>query len=238
MHLDDETLALIALGDIGPDAAQDAHLAGCEQCSRELSELIRTVDYGKSSRSVELLNPPEHVWANVHSALGLTSSALPTTGFDDSSSSEAPVRRSRTPRLWWVVTAAALAIGIVAGIAVVVWWPHPSTRVVAEATLIPFPDWNASGTARLEQLGSAESRDLVVTLDVATATDLREVWLMDPQTKGLISLGQLAGNDGRFAVPPAVDLRQFSVVDISDEPADGNPAHSGNSIVRGQLRSP
>ena len=36
------------------------------------------------------------------------------------------------------------------------------------------------------------------------------------------------GHDG-------VDLDEYSIVDISVEPIDGDPAHSGDSIVRGQL---
>ena len=107
--------------------------------------------------------------------------------------------------------------------------------MVAEATLAPLPDWDASGTARLEQGGSEDSRALVVTLDADTETELREVWLIDPDTNGLISLGQLVGESGRFTVPSGVDLQLYSLVDISEEPADGNPAHSGNSIVRGEL---
>jgi hypothetical protein len=107
--------------------------------------------------------------------------------------------------------------------------------VVAEATLAPLPDWDASGTAKLEQGSSEDSRALVVSLDAATASDLREVWLIAPETNGLISLGQLVGGSGRYTVPPDVDLRLYSLVDISDEPTDGNPAHSGNSIVRGEL---
>jgi hypothetical protein len=36
-------------------------------------------------------------------------------------------------------------------------------------------------------------------------------------------------------VPADVDLRDYVLVDVSQEPLDGNPAHSGDSIVRGQL---
>ena len=33
----------------------------------------------------------------------------------------------------------------------------------------------------------------------------------------------------------SVDLARFSVVDVSAEPLDGDPTHSGDSIVRGAL---
>jgi hypothetical protein len=36
-------------------------------------------------------------------------------------------------------------------------------------------------------------------------------------------------------IPESVDLARYSVVDISAEPVDGDPTHSGDSIVRGAL---
>ena len=34
-------------------------------------------------------------------------------------------------------------------------------------------------------------------------------------------------------MPDGLEISQFPVVDVSDEPFDGDPAHSGGSIVRG-----
>jgi hypothetical protein len=61
------------------------------------------------------------------------------------------------------------------------------------------------------------------------------VWLIDRDVTRLVSLGVLTGSEGRFAVPPSLDLTEFPVVDVSDEPLDGDPAHSGRSIIRGLL---
>jgi hypothetical protein len=44
-------------------------------------------------------------------------------------------------------------------------------------------------------------------------------------------------SSGRFDVPAGLDLSGYPIVDISDEPLDGNPAHSSVSIVRGTLSS-
>jgi hypothetical protein len=46
----------------------------------------------------------------------------------------------------------------------------------------------------------------------------------------------LHGTSGRFPVPAGVDVHRFRFVDVSDEPRDGDTAHSGDSIVRGALR--
>ena len=90
-----------------------------------------------------------------------------------------------------------------------------------------------SGSARVEEDASG-ARDVVVDLS-APGDGLREVWLIDPETSGLVSLGLLSGASGTFSIPSNIDLGRYSVVDVSEEPDDGNPAHSGDSIVRGQL---
>ena len=65
------------------------------------------------------------------------------------------------------------------------------------------------------------------------ATEVREVWLIRSDASGLVSLGLLDGSSGRFVVPAGIDLGEFTLVDVSAEPIDGDPAHSGDSIVRG-----
>ncbi len=45
----------------------------------------------------------------------------------------------------------------------------------------------------------------------------------------------LEGTEGRLPIPASVDLDDYAVVDVSAEPLDGDPTHSGDSIVRGIL---
>ncbi|WP_448630836.1 anti-sigma factor domain-containing protein [Cellulomonas soli] len=108
--------------------------------------------------------------------------------------------------------------------------------VTASATLDPLPGWQASGTAVVETSRDG-SRVLVVDLADGTPDEggFREVWLLTPDVSGLISLGTLEGSEGRFDLPDGLDLDEFSVVDVSAERFDGDPAHSGDSIVRGPL---
>ena len=70
-----------------------------------------------------------------------------------------------------------------------------------------------------------------------TGEGFREVWLLKPDVSGLVSLGTLDGTSGRFDLPDGLDLSQYSVVDVSEEQFDGNPSHSGDSIVRGPLQA-
>ena len=61
-----------------------------------------------------------------------------------------------------------------------------------------------------------------------------EVWMMRDATH-LVALGSFrVGADGRARVdlPVTASPRRFPVLDISREPADGDPAHSGHSVLR------
>ena len=58
----------------------------------------------------------------------------------------------------------------------------------------------------------------------------------DPDVTQLVSLGVLEGDSGTFAIPAGLELDELPVVDVSLEPFDGDPAHSGDSVVRGTLQ--
>ena len=81
-------------------------------------------------------------------------------------------------------------------------------------------------------------REVVVDLTGATGSaPLREVWLIKADASGLVSIGLLDGATGRFSIPDGLDLAQYPLVDVSAEPDNGDPAHSGDSIVRGELHA-
>jgi hypothetical protein len=150
---------------------------------------------------------------------------------------------TRRRRTWLPVAAAACAVGIVGGIVGGAWWQSTrgpaSEPVIAQAQLEALPGWTASGSASVEEAADGR-RDVVVDLAADVSADdsadgLREVWLLRADASGLVSLGLLDGATGRFSIPAGIDLAEFPVVDVSAEPADGNPAHSGDSIVRGTL---
>ncbi|MWV60258.1 anti-sigma factor [Rathayibacter sp. VKM Ac-2754] len=234
-HLDPDELALLALGE-GSTADVDAHLRDCPECAQQLVELGHAADLGRASRTYALETPPAAVWERISDELALAGeqpvalapvTRLPTGRLR-------PERRPRRLLGIAVAAAAALVVGVVGG----AWWqasrPDPAV-VVARADLLAFPGWQgASGTAELEDADG--ERQLVVHLDAdGGAEAYREVWLIAPDASGLVGLGVLDGTDGRFTVPADVDLSEYSLVDVSEEPLDGDPAHSGDSIVRGPL---
>ncbi|MDJ0338119.1 anti-sigma factor [Cryobacterium sp. PH31-O1] len=249
VHIGADDLHLFALAELGASAGQRAHLATCAECASEYLALHQVVQLGRAAASDRLLAPPATVWAGIHAELGL-SEAVRTPAQLSAPPSPVPLLLSAPAplplpsRRRWVPFAAAAGVvglvGLVGGIAIGIastTADSPLERVVAQAALDALPGWSASGSARVEQ--SAEGRRTVVVDLDATAvpsTSLREVWLLKADASGLVSVGFLDGSTGRFVIPASVDLAQYPLVDVSAEPSDGNPAHSGDSIVRGALR--
>ena len=260
-HIEPDDLATLALDGIRPEGETRLHLEGCEACRAEYEALTRTVELGRTGaprRGLEA--PPSSVWDAIHDELSLAPElAADPLAADPRAPVAAPLTNTarpaeeprtatvtpldeRRPRRWWPVAAAAAAVGIVAGIAIGAGAsggfdtrPAPQT-IVATASLDAFPGWSATGSAQLEEADDGV-RSIVVDLDAEVPpSDVREVWLIRSDASGLVSLGLLEGSSGRFVVPDGIDLDEFTLVDVSAEPVDGDPAHSGDSIVRGELR--
>lgn len=284
-HIDDETLALLALGEDVLDDDARAHLSACARCAETVAGFTRVASTFDGADAPDALDAPSPaVWSRVHAELGLTAVGAeldaPPPGPAPASAPAAPAFAApgRTPgdgpdrpggpvpgrgesrgrgtadadttgvvvpfeprrRRRWVPATAAACAALLVGVAGGVLWERreaePPETTVASATLDALPDWQgASGDARVEERPDGR-RQVVVTLD-APAPDgtYREVWLLAEDLSGLVSLGVLDGTEGRFDVPDGLDLAQFPVVDVSEEHFDGDPSHSGDSVVRGPL---
>ena len=257
-HLGSETLALVAMSEAGLSQDERVHLAGCAACARELRALRHTVAAGRSARTVHLVAPGEHLWSSIHSTLGLSPAvaAPPRLGefgsfrraadageAADATSVSDPTPVPDAPRLprsrrWLPLAAAAAIVGVVGGSAAGIWWQSPRAPtvvpVLATANLEPQSSWEASGRAWIEEAGG--HREVIVHLVTAgDAVLLREVWLVTADDSGLLSIGFLNGAAGRFTIPDGIDLAAYPLVEVSAEFEDGDPAHSGDPIVRGEL---
>ncbi|TQO18958.1 anti-sigma-K factor rskA [Rhodoglobus vestalii] len=142
-------------------------------------------------------------------------------------------------RPWVGALAAAASLALVAATGSAIWLglqPADQPTVLASATLDAFPNWSEStGEAKLER--RADGTRIVEVSFSAPPTEggFREVWLITSDATALVSLGIVEGMSGQFTVPDGLDVDNYNLVDISEEQFDGNPAHSGDSIVRGQL---
>ena len=135
----------------------------------------------------------------------------------------------------WLAAAAATAL-LAAGVFWSVQQNQPAVTPLAQAELAPVDQHSATGSARVVETKDGQ-RTLEVRVDKNEARGYQEVWLIAPDLSRLVSLGVMTSESGSFAVPAGLDLGDYPIVDVSDEPVDGNPAHSSVSIVRGTLDS-
>lgn len=174
-------------------------------------------------------------------------------------------RRGRRPGLRLLAVAAAGLVVGAAGTALVVprLGGDPATdgpAVLAAADLEAFgagEGTDVQGSARLAALGTDGTSEGTGSTDGTDGTDDRvlqvwlddlpdtgdgffEAWLIDPDTGAMVSLGPVR-TDGpgevtaELAVPRGLDVSDYDLVDVSAEPLDGDPTHSGVSLVRGTL---
>ena len=257
-HCTPEQLSLAALREPLP-ADDAAHLESCAQCREELASLRRGVDLlavPQLAAPGAAVLPPPSVWAGIAAATGVTTAprpevvatvpppARPSPAEPLPAEPPAPVPapvvplRTRRSRLLLAV-AASLVVGVGIGAGAVALGTGGDDGVtVAAAALDPLDDSGADGEARVLERDDG-TRVLQLDLTAADPEDgFYEVWLIDASVEAMYSLGVVqGGGEVTLDVPPGVDLTEFPVVDVSVEPLDGDPTHSGDSVARGVLGS-
>jgi hypothetical protein len=96
---------------------------------------------------------------------------------------------------------------------------------------------SAHGTATILAHGG-RARFAVRGLKPSANGGFYELWLMN-SADDLVSLGSFrvpASGKAEVTVPLPADPDGFAALDISAEPADGNPAHSASSVLRATLK--
>jgi hypothetical protein len=97
---------------------------------------------------------------------------------------------------------------------------------------------SAHGTATILAHG-ARAKLTVRGLKPTVDGDFYELWLMN-SGDDLVALGSFrvpASGKADVTVPLPADPDGFAALDVSAEPADGNPAHSGRSVLRARLHT-
>jgi anti-sigma-K factor RskA len=200
----------------------------------EIEALLREIDPAE----LDLVAPPPDVWDGIASEIGLEpvgeSAGATVVSLDR--------RRARFVRP--LVAAAAIAV-LAAGAVVVSSIRDNDDEVVATARLAfdptAFDPIGADATAQaqlVEHEGRFEIRLADASLPDPAGNDL-ELWLIAARDDGTLDVQPVALVDpddpGTYAVPAGLDPEVYSIVDISIEPRDGDVAHSGRSILRGDL---
>jgi len=238
-HLDDETLALLSLGETVDDAgAVTVHLDECPQCRAELERLEHTVGIARSlvPEDRTLASPPPAVWDAIASELELE--LAPPTAAEVVDLETARTRRTRRwegRRIFAVAAAAVLVVAVMGGVALL-RRDSDSGAPLQEVALTPVDQGGVSGRAQLVR----DQGQLALKVDTAGLKNADgsyyELWLMNPATNSFVSLGSVTpGRTGVHPIPAGVTVTSDPFVDVSVEPLDGNPAHSTVSVLRGEF---
>ncbi|MET7827007.1 anti-sigma factor [Streptomyces sp. NPDC005386] len=265
-HADEETLVLMALGEV-PAPSDELHLQSCPVCQRDLESFRRVVTTAQTPALEEsdLLQPPAALWTDIAAELSIPQQArnvlapgiedeihsiiTPEAGSDTSAEQAraraplAPMLSERRPvgrrvRFSVALAACAALLGAAAG-STVTWWATRSDNTATTASGKPLDSLRPTSTGYASLRGTQTHRSLTINVKgLPSTTGYFEVWLMNRSHTKLVSMGVLDPN-GRatLPVPENIDLSEYSVVDVSIQPYNGKPDHSGKSIVRGPYAS-
>jgi len=258
-HLDDESVAKLAVGD-SAEASVAQHVDQCSECAERVVAMSSLADrIGALGRHPARLAPPDGVWGSIVAELGDELAAPPApgpalshateddnVGVDTGVLGEAdvlafqPKSEALPLRRVWLVGVAAGIVGLVAGAGIVAGLlrdPAVSGTVVASAAMTDLATEDSVGSARVEVLADGTEVLVLDTEFQDPADGYLEVWLIDPNIEGMVSLGHLTQAQETFVIPDGFEVAAFPIVDISVEMLDGVPTHSGDSVTRGILES-
>ncbi|BCJ75779.1 hypothetical protein CS0771_53230 [Catellatospora sp. IY07-71] len=257
-HLDSSQLVLLAFEDLSEHPSAAEHLASCDACRHEVLQLQRlSTVVGQTRQLRDLPAPPPRVWeaivaqTTVDTSTAVPAAAVPAKpgsghgprgplrpadGRPPRAVTARPYARQRLTRIsvTTMIVLAALAGGAVAGVRWSRTPPPPAPAVLAAAELTAYGDTPATASGQAHVVDGHRLRLHVAGLPPVDG--YYEVWLIDPGTMSMFSIGTLgAGSDGDFNLPANADLGTYRLVDVSAEHFDNNTAHSGDSLLRGLL---
>lgn len=189
------------------------------------------------AEDAERLHVPDDLWARIEAEVDSAEPATrSTTGVSVAPPTRVvvPIRRGRVVRV-------GAALAVAASVAAAVWMVGSRGDDGRELASVALTNEGLAAFAVVPS-GSVRLIDdhgrLFLDVELVDSPDIDEnyieLWMIDRGVSGMVSLGPYHGDD-RYEVPPGVDPASFPVVDVSIEPVDGVPTHSGVSIVRGVL---
>ena len=138
----------------------------------------------------------------------------------------------------YLVAAGALALAACAtGVVVLAGGTPARGPVLSDASSPLAPVGPVAASGRVVLAAEPDGRSLLVdTTGLPEPDGFYEVWLLDLDRGGLVPLGALdESGSGWLTVPEGVRIADYPTVDVSVEPHDGDPGHSGDSVLRGDV---
>lgn len=213
-----------------------AFVDGDDMTDDEVQELLVELRGRLGPEERSLIAPPDDLWDRIEGQLDPEQATdLAPADLAQAPSSVTSLDHHRRRRRPAGVLLGAVAASLVAAVAVGALINRDGRSVLSETELASLQDQERFGTATLID------EDGTIRLDIDLAERLVssdgqyfELWIIDTQVEGMYSLGPISA-DGSYSVPDGVDVSEYPIVDISIEPEDGDPTHSGASVYRGTL---
>ncbi|HSF38123.1 MAG TPA: anti-sigma factor [Nocardioides sp.] len=232
-HADPEQLAGLALDPMDGPADVREHAETCPECAGLVAAFTGV---RRRAGADALVPPPPGLRAQVLAEV--------RAGHADPRTGPEPSRRRGVP-LWLAGIAAALALLAGIGLGRIgagdTEAPEAVDPPADTGTVVAATDLTALDSDADRGEASAVQTDDTFTIRVSASElgdepGVHEVWLINVDGERMISIGLLAsGDEGEFDVPMDLIDEGYRIVDISVEPDDGDPTHSGVSIARGEL---
>jgi len=231
-HHPQDDLPGLLLGELPPAAAAavDRHLAGCDPCRRDLAAVAVASSALRDAARLAVaapsdLPPPPSLPAGPAgrggpgppgSPLGLPPSPL----------------RDRRRRGRWLLGAAAVLVALLLGVG---GYSAGRDRDAGRGRTVALGAASGGATAEAHMRGAGDDQIMTMSargLPRPPDGAYYEVWLTDDAGKAF-PVGVLApGGQGVWSLPADVAAR-YRVIDVTLEPADGDPSRSSESVLRG-----
>ena len=212
------------------------HLAGCDECRRELAVLAATSASLRATARQAQPAPAPAVDSLERAPSG--SATLPHRGTAPGAGSlpAAPGAAAGRPR-WRRRPLIGLAAALAVAVAMVLWAGGLGRPGRADRT-VPLAGVGAvAASGRASMAGDGGDQQMAVRADDLPALrpgQYYEVWLLDPDAGTVFPVGVLPPDgEGRFTLPASV-VGRYQVIDVSLEADDGDPTHSKRSLLRGR----
>jgi anti-sigma factor RsiW len=222
-HSQDDLPGLL-LGELPPATAVavDRHLAGCDPCRRDLAAVAVASSALRDVARLPFAETPSHP------PMRLPAGDPDRPGDRGELPASVPHDRSR-----WLLGAAAVLVALALGVGGLTIGRDPDTAR-GQTVALTAPAAGAA-TAEARMRGGGDDQIMTMTakgLPRPPAGAYYEVWLVG-DTGEEFPVGVLAPNgEGIWSLPADVAARYRSI-DVTVEPADGNPSRSDRTVLRG-----
>ena len=238
-HVDLDRLAALVLDPTDGSEDERAHVESCAECAAALAALA---DVRRLAGAEALVPAPARVRERVMQEVRSTRpDPRPSTVAEPVPLRPRDERRRRGIPAWAAAVAAAVTLVAGLGIGRLTVAEPDTPGGPDQGSVVAAADLTALDSDASRGVASAVRHDDTITLRVRARElgdegGFHEVWLINVDGKRMVALGVLAPGDlGEFDVPRGLIDEGYRIVDISVEPDDGDPTHSGVSLARGEL---